>query len=306
MEKFLLNLIKKITFGRRKKFFNLPIEIINSTLRLAYKISETVGWDKITVETKECDIYFKDHYNYYLELKTPQFFSQNIGDTFTRLNKKWMDIINASKRRFIAIHIRENDFKVIEDSRIRLPKNSRPMGLLNFDSNFIPENNIYDLFERLIEKAASQIEDIEGGKRIAVIDTGYSHISIDRASFTIKKIILDTDIMERIDGISVFYYNQFEFGKNPVPFTLAPTFLKEDQNVSKVFDHHRYDVYQGNLMVLTSNLIPPNMDLTKQSKGSFSLDGVSKKYLYETIEKIVQFDSDEKMRDLKRNFTIFT
>ena len=112
--------------------------------------------------------------------------------------------------------------------------------------------------------------------------------------------------MERIDGISVFYYNQFEFGKNPVPFTLAPTFLKEVKNASKVFDHHRYDIYQGNLMVLTSNLIPSNLDLTKQSKGSFNLNGVNKKFLFETIKKIIQFDSDEKMRDSKRHFTLFT
>lgn len=90
-----------------------------------------------------------------------------------------------------------------------------------------------------------------------------------------------------------------------MPFTLTPTFVKNDKNISKVFDHHRYDIYRGNLMFLTSNLIPPNMDLTKQSKGSFNLDGINQKYLYETIEKIVQFVSDEEMRDSNRYFTLF-
>lgn len=146
MDRFLLNLMNKISFKSKKKFHDLPIETIYSVLRIVYKISETVGLDNIIVETKECDIYFKDYYNYYLEVKTPQFFKQNIGDKFTRLNNLWMDTINASRRKFMAIHVRENDYKVIEDSRIRLPKNNKTMGLINFDSNFIPENTIYTLF----------------------------------------------------------------------------------------------------------------------------------------------------------------
>lgn len=69
MDQFLLNLMNKIRLGSKKKSRYLRIEPIYSVLRIAYKIAETVKWDNIIVETKECDIYFEDYYNYYLSSK---------------------------------------------------------------------------------------------------------------------------------------------------------------------------------------------------------------------------------------------
>lgn len=305
MDNFLSEIRSKVTFGSEKDFRSLSPEVKSSVLRISCKIAQIVGWDKIEVETEECDIFFKDGCNHYLEVKTPQFLKQDIGDRFKKINNNLMEIINTSRRKFLGFHFRENDIKIIEDSRIKIPKHCQPMGVINFDSNFIPRKVIFKKFVRLLDKAATQIENLQGGKRMAVIDIGYNFTDIRISYEVLKEVAIDTDIMDRLDGISLFYLNQVDVNRVPVPFTLGPTIVNKLTKISKVFDHP-YNEYSGNIMTLTPNLI--SLSCTSDSpvpqRGSFNLDKKSKKFFYETLNKLTNYDTSDIKTDKKRHLTL--
>ncbi len=306
MDNILLKIKNKVTFGSEKRFRGLTPEVKSSVLRISSNIAQVVGWDNIKVETEECDIFFKDKCDYYLEVKTPQLLKQDIGDRFKRINHKLMEIINSSRRKFLGFHIRENDIKIIEENRIKIPKHCQPIGVINFDSSFIPRDIIFKKFVGLLDKAATQIEDLQGGKRMAVIDIGYNFTDIYISFDVLKEVVIETDIMDRLDGISLFYLNQMEINKVPVPFTLGPTIVNKLSKISKVFDHP-YNVYRGNIMTVTPHLISLNStpDSPVPQTGSFNLDKKSIKYLYKTLSKLTQYDTDEIKTDDKRYLTLF-
>lgn len=206
----------------------------------------------------------------------------------------------------LGFHFRENDFKIIEDSRIKIPKHCQPMGVINFDSNFIPRKVIFKKFVRLLDKAATQIENLQGGKRMAVIDIGYNFTDIRISYEVLKEVAIDTDIMDRLDGISLFYLNQMDVNRVPVPFTLGPTIVNKLTKISKVFDHP-YNEYSGNIMTLTPNLISLNCtsDSPVPQMGSFNLDKKSIKFFYETLSKLTKYDTSDIKTDAKRYHTLF-
>ncbi len=306
MDNFLSEIGKKVKYGSEKKFRSLSPEVKSSVLRISYNIAQIVGWDNVEVETEECDIFFKDGCDHYLEVKTPQFLKQDIGDKFKKINNEIMEIISTSGRKFLGFHFRENDIKVIEDNRIKIPNHDQPMGVINFDSSFIPRRVIFNKFNQLLGKAATQIEHLQGGKRMVIIDLGYNFTDIRTSYEVLKEVVIDTDIMDRLDGISLFYFNQRDVNRVPVPFNLGPTIINKLTNISKVFDHP-YNEYSGNIMTLTPYLISLNWtsDSCVPQMGSFNLDKKSKKYFYETLSKLTKYDTSDLLTDKKRCLTLF-
>jgi len=210
--------------GNKKRFNKLPPTEKESILKIAGVIAKVVGYENVEIESKGCDIFFEDSNKYYLEVKTPQFFKGDRGDDLRRnLNKFWKKL--TSKTLTLGF-LKPN--KIIEIiSRPLSEKSEKPMGLLEMDSKFIPDEDVYRKLSTLLDKAASQLEDLKGGRRIALIDLTYlfkANLETEQILFT---IIQDTDILERVDGVSLFYHNQILSSEDQLPYTIGPTVVKK-------------------------------------------------------------------------------
>ena len=286
MENILSKIKQKATFGSRKKFNNLSFEVQSSALRISQKIANVVGWENIIIEKEECDIFFEDHFDYYIEIKTPQLFKQDFGDKLVRLNNELLEIIDASKRPLVGIHVFNfKDLKIVTNTKIPVERDAKSFGIINYDSNLIPDELIFRKIDILLEGAAAQFEkkNVQGGKLWVIIDVTFNFVDIKRAFYNLKKVILDTDIMERIDGVSLFYLNQIKVNVEEVPFTIGPTIVNNLENISKVFDHP-YHSYIGNLIITSPELF--------SSTGILNLDKLSSKQFYKTLFELSKYDSN--------------
>ncbi|MBD3211522.1 MAG: hypothetical protein GF311_02855 [Candidatus Lokiarchaeota archaeon] len=174
------------------------------------------------------------------------------------------------------------------------------------DSKFIQNKNIYHKLCSLLEKAASQLENLISGRKIALIDL----IDLYKSNLATEQIlstsIKDNDILGRIDALSLLYHNQALNSEDQLPFLIGPTILvKSWKYISKVFNHSHWD-YSGNLIKTTPSLIA-NFDSSKgiAKKGDFNLKRVDNKFLFEISEEFDKLDSEGRIPNLHRSFTHF-
>ncbi len=289
--------------GNKKKFDKLRPTEKESILKIAGVIVKVVGYENVEIESKGSDIFFEDSNKYYLEVKTPQFFKGDRGDDLRRsINQFWKKL--TSKTLTLGF-LKPN--RIIEIIRRPLSeKTEKPMGLLEMDSEFIPDEYVYRKLSTLLDKAASQLEDLKGGRKIALIDLTYlfkANLATEQILFT---IVQDTDTLERIDGVSLFYHNQILDSEDQLPFAIGPTVvIKPWKNISKVFDHPHWG-YSGNLIITTPNLIA-EFDTSQgiPKKGDFNLKKADKKILFEAMEEFDKLDSERRMPSSSRFFTHF-
>lgn len=293
--------------GSKKKFNNLPPTEKESILKIAGVIAKVVGYENVEIESRDTDIFFEDSNKYYLEVKTPQFFKGDRGDDLSRsINKFWKELLSSKPKTLTLAFLKPN--KNIEIISRPLSENSseKPMGLLEMDSKFIPDDDVYRKLSTLLDKAASQLENIKGGKKIALIDLTYlfkANLATEQILYTLVK---DTDILERVDGVSLFYHNQILDSEDLLPFTIGPTVVKKLwKDISKVFDHPHWD-YSGNLIISTPNLIA-EFDASQgiPKKGDFNLNKADRKTLFEALEEFDKLDSEKRKPTSSRFFTHF-
>ncbi len=288
--------------GKKKRFNKLRPTEKESILKIAGVIAKVVGYENVEIESRGCDIFFEDSNKYYLEVKTPQFFMGDRGDDLIRnINKFWKKLVS---RNLTLGFLKPNNVIKIIRRPLRGNPSEKPMGLLEMDSKFIPDEDVYRKLDALLDKAASQLENISGGKKIALIDLTYlfkANLATEQILYTLVK---DTDILERIDGVSLFYHNQMLTSKDLLPFTIGPTVVKKPwKNISKVFEHPHWG-YSGNLIITTPNLIA-HFDESQgiPRKGDFNLKKADKKTLFEALEGFDKLDSEERK---PRSFRFFT
>ena len=290
----------------KKKFRILRPAEKESTLKIAGVIANVVDIEHIEIETDECDIYFKDHDKYYLEVKTPQFFKGDRGDYFSRItNKHLSNLTSNAQRELLGIFIKPN--KKVETLSYQLKEPSDfPRTVIGMDSKFISDDQVYRKLDRLLEKAASQLENLSDGRKIAIIDLVY----LFRANFTTERVLFelvnDTDFLERIDAVSLFYHDQGRNAHDPLPFTIGPIIMKKPwKNMSKVFDHP-YLGYSGNLLIVTPSLIEDISHLKgNPGHGDFRISGVDKQTLFDMFQRFDELDSDTRSTRTHRMFTHF-
>ena len=289
--------------GNKKTFDKLRPTEKESILKIAGVIAKVVGYDNVEIESRGSDIFFEDSNKYFLEVKTPQFFKGDRGDDLSRsINKFWKKLL--SKTLTLGFLKPNKNIEII--SRPLSEKSEKPKGLLVMDSKFIPDKDIYRKLSTLLDKAASQLENIKGGRKIALIDLTYlfkANLAIEQVLYTIVK---DTDILERVDGVSLFYHNQIRDSEDLLPFTIGPTVVKKPwKDISKVFDHPHWG-YSGNLIITTPNLIA-GFDASQgiPKRGDFNLKKADKKKLFEVLEEYDKLDSEERKLRSYRWFTHF-
>lgn len=290
----------------KKKFHKLRPAEKESTLKIAGVITNVVGKEHIEIETDECDIYFKDHDKYFLEVKTPQFFMGDRGDDFSRIiNKNFSNLSSNAKRELLGIFVKPN--KKVETLSYQLKEPSDfPKAVIGMDSKFIPDEQVYRKLDTILEKAASQLENLSDGRKIAIIDLVY----LFRANFTTERVLFElvnnTDLLERINAVSLFYHDQRRNAYDPLPFTIGPTIMKKPwRNMSKVFAHP-YWGYSGNLLIVTPNLIEDISHLQgNPGRGDFQISRVDKQALFDMFKRFGELDSDTRSTRTQRMFTHF-
>lgn len=290
--------------GNKKKFDNLRPTEKESILKIAGVIAKVVGYENVEIESRDTDIFFEDSNKYYLEVKTPQFFKGDRGDDLNRsINKFWKEQLSCKPKTLTLGFLKPNK-KIEIINRQLSEKSEKPMGLLEMDSKFIPDEDVYRKLSTLLDKAASQLENISDGKRIALIDLTYlfkANLATEQILFMLVK---DTDILERVDGVSLFYHNQILNSENPLPYMIGPTVIKKPwKDMSKVFDHPHWG-YSGNLIISTPNFIA-EFDASPgiPKKGDFNLKKADKKILFDALEEFDTLDSEERE---PRSFRFFT
>jgi len=293
----------------KKKFYNLNPTEKESILRIAGVIANVVGYENIEIESRDCDIYFEDHDDYYLEVKTPQFFKGDRGDDLNRITKKFWDEIKSYRPNTLTGGLIKPNNKLEIVTR-KLSGNSEiPKALLVMDSQFNPDKNVYRKLGSFLDKAAKQLERIEGGRRIVLIDITY----LFKANLPTEKILFelvkDIDIMERVDGVSLFYHNQLLNPTEKLPYMIGPTIVNKQtyrqwtrSHKSKVFDHPHWG-FIGNLIITTPNLIKPVPPGDVPKGGDFDLEKEDKHKLFEILAKFDQSDSEERESVKYRYFT---
>lgn len=292
--------------GSKKNFHNLPPTEKESILKIAGVIAKVVGYENVEIESRGCDIFFKDYDEYYLEVKTPQFFKGDRGDDLSKItNKFWNELKSYKPNTLTGGLIKPN--KEIEIVTRTLSENSeKPKGLLVMDSQFIPDKHIYRKLGTLLDKAAKQLEEIDDGRKIALIDLTYlfkANLATDKILYELVK---ESDIMDRVDGVSLFYHNQVLSPIERLPFMIGPTVVKKQwSHLSKVFDHPHWG-FIGNLIITTPNLITePDASQDVPKGGDFDLKKADKKILFEILERFDQLDSEERKPENNRLFTHF-
>lgn len=290
----------------KKKFHKLRPAEQESTLRIAAVIARVVGRDSVEIETDECDIYFDNNDEYYLEVKTPQFFRGDRGDSFNRIKKNIFENLSSNApRELVGYFIKPN--KKVETESYQLSEPSDfPRAVIGMDSKFIPDKVVYRKLDSLLERAARQLEDLSDGRKIALIDLTY----LFRANFTTEKVLFelvnDTDILERINAVGLFYHDQGRNNYDPLPYNIGPIIMKKRwKNMSKVFDHP-YCGYSGNLLIVTPNLIEDVAHLEgNPGHGDFRINKADKEILYKIFQRFDEMDSDTRDTQTHRMFTHF-
>ncbi len=291
--------------GSKKKFHKLRPTEKESILKIAGVIAKIIGYEKIEIESRGCDIFFEDHDEYYLEVKTPQFFKGDRGDDLSKItNKFWNELKSYKPNMLTGGFIKPN--KEIEIfTRTLSEKSEEPKGLLVMDSQFVPDKHIYRKLGTLLNKAAKQLEDIKEGWKIALIDLTYlfkANLAVEQILYELVK---ESDIMDRIDGVSLFYHNQVLNPIEILPFMIGPTVVKKLwPHISKVFDHPHWG-FIGNLIITTPNLITPVVSQDVREGGDFDLKKDDKKILFEILGQLDQLDSEEREPINYRLFTHF-
>lgn len=290
--------------GNKKKFDKLRPTEKESILKIAGVIARVVGFENVEIESRGSDIFFEDSNEYYLEVKTPQFFKGDRGDDLSRsINKFWKKLSSFKRKTLTLALIKPN--KNIEIINRQLSEESeKPKGLLVMDSKFVPDEDIYRKLNTLLDKAASQLENIKGGRKIALIDLTYLFKANLATEQILYMLVKDTDILERLDGVSLFYHNQILNSEDQLPYTIGPTVVKKPwKKISKVFDHPHWG-YSGNLIITTPNLIA-EFDASRgiPKKGDFNLKKADKKTFFEALEEFDKLDSEERK---PRSFRFFT
>ena len=290
--------------GNKKNFDKLRSTEKESILKIAGVIAKVVGYENVEIESRGSDIFFEDSNKYYIEVKTPQFFKGDRGDDLRRsINKFWKKLSSFNPKTLTLALLKPNKNTEIINRPLS-EKSEKPKGLLVMDSQFIPDENVYRKLRTLLDKAASQLEKIKGGLKIALIDLTYlfkANLATEKILYTIVK---DIDILERVDDVSLFYHNQILNSEEILPFTIGPTVVKKPwKNISKVFDHPHWG-YSGNLIITTPNLIA-DFDASQciPNRGDFNLKKADKKIFFDALEEFDKLDSEERK---PRSFRFFT
>ncbi len=213
--------------GNKKNFDKLRPTEKESILKIAGVIAKVVGYENVEIESRGSDIFFEDSNKYYIEVKTPQFFKGDRGDDLSKsINKFWKKLLSFNPKTLTLALLKPNKNTEIINRPLS-EKSEKPKGLLVMDSKFIPDQYIYRKLRTLLDKAASQLENIKGGRKIALIDLSYlfkANLATEQILYTLVK---DIDILERVDGVSLFYRNQILNSEDNLPYTVGPTVLKK-------------------------------------------------------------------------------
>lgn len=298
--------------GSKKKFHNMPPTERESTLKIAGVIAKVVDVKNIEIEARDCDIFFEDHDEYYIEVKTPQFFKGDRGDDLSRtLSKFWDELKTYKSNTLLGGFVKPNNKLEIRSFTLN-ERSEKPKGLIEMDSKYIPDEDVFRHLYSLLEKAAGQLENIKNGRKIAIIDLTYlfkANLATEKILFELVK---DGDILERIDAVSLCYHNQLLNSTDQLPFTIGPTVIRKStvtrgpwRHISKVFDHPHWG-YSGNLIITTPNLIKElDESLEVPKLGGFNLIKADRKLFFETLEQFDQLDSEERNFNHERLFTHF-
>lgn len=248
---------KGVKLGKPRKFSNLDWRIQASTLRIAENIGVLIGFENVTIEPSlskgDADIKFVDGQPYFLQIKTPRFFSSKYASKFDYAMKNFLEILSRSRSRFSVAYATNSSLELVKVKEVIKPGRSVSLGLLIFDWSFVPIRDIRLQIDTLLNYASNQLGRIEEkGWKIFVLDVSqYS----PRGNFDYYKTLREVFLQNRkffseIDGIGLFSLNLEKEKGARVPPTIIPVWFKEE--ITSIVFKQPCSLYSGRMFAIVS------------------------------------------------------
>jgi len=273
---------KGLKVGKLKKFRGYHYLVQSSILQIAENIGNIVGFDSVTIEPNissgDADIRFIDEDVYYLQVKSLLFFKQKYGSRFADLSKEFAKILSKSKSRFAVGYATRSSLIPIHVEDIHKPGRKASLGILAYDTSFVPTSDIVRKVEDMLYDANKQLGKIrERSWKIFILDVTHypARGNLDFYNLLANIFWPYRHIFKSIDGIGLFSWNPAQTSKYTMSSTIIPILLKKGIT-SRVFKQP-FQLYQGIMITL-----PTSMHMNKgwnnlleiNKEGYIGVDGV--------------------------------
>ena len=283
---------KGLKVGKIKKFRGYDYFVQSSILQIAENIGYLVGFDNVIIEPSislgDADIKFIDEDVYHLQVKSPLFFKQKYGYKFIDLSRDFDRILSKSKSRFAVGYATGSSLIPIHVEDISKPGRRASLGILAYDTSFVPTFSIIQKVEDILYDANRQLGKIEEKSwKIFLLDITHYHVrgNLDFYNLLGNIFWANRKILKAIDGIGLFSWNPAKRCDYTLQSTIIPILLKKGIK-SRVF-RQPYQLYQGMMMTLPTSMYVYkgwNDMLEINKEGYIGVDGIEYGPFWEYIK----------------------
>ena len=150
-----------LKIGKAKRFGVLGPLIQSSLLQMAENIGNLIGFQNVVVEpilpTGDADIKFVDEDVHYLQVKSPFFLRSKYGCRFAGICEEFNKILSKSKSRFAVGYATDLSLIPIEVKDVHKGGRKASLGILAYDTSFVPTQSIVLKIMELLNEADTQL-----------------------------------------------------------------------------------------------------------------------------------------------------
>jgi hypothetical protein len=249
---------KGLVIEKMKKFRGYDPFVQLTLLNLSENIGNIIGFDNVVLEpvlaSGDADIKFVDDDVYYLQVKSPSFLRSKYSNQFIKVSKEF-DKILSKKSRFAVGYVVNSSLIPIYVKDINKQGRKASLGILAFDTSFVPTRDITLKFIDMLSEANRQLGKIrEKGWKIFILDTTHypTRGNLDFFNLLTNVFLSTHDVLNAIDGLGLFSWNPAQRNGITIPSTIIPVLLKRGI-ASKVFKQHFY-LYRGMMITLPTSM----------------------------------------------------
>lgn len=283
---------KGVKVEKIKRFRGHDYFVQSSILQIAENIGNILEFDCVTIEPNlpsgDADIKFIDDDVYYLQVKSPLIFRSKYGHKFSEISKEFGRILTKSKSRFAVGYVIDSSLIPIYVKDINKPGRRASLGILAYDTSFVPTIDIIRKIEDMLYEANDQLGKIqEKSRKIFILDVTHypTRGNLDFYNLLAKVFWLKRNIFRFIDGIALFSWNPTKRKDYTLPSTIIPIFLR-DEIRSNVF-RQPFQLYQSIMITLPTSIRVYkgwNNLLEINKNGYIGVDGIEYGHFWETIK----------------------
>lgn len=273
---------KGLKIGKPKKFRGYDPSIQSSILKITENIGSITGFENVIVEptlsSGDADIKFIDEEVYYLQVKSPQFFIGKYGSKFASISKEFDRILSKSRSRFAVGYVANSSLIPIHVEDIHKQGRRASLGILAYDTSFVPTYDITLKIEDMLSEANKQLGKIqEKSWRIFILDiTHYpARGNLDFYNLLANVFWPYRNAFNAIDGLGLFSYNPRQINEYTMSSTIIPILLKKGVT-SNVFKQP-FQLYRGMMITMPTSMYfykGWNNLLEINKEGYIGVDGV--------------------------------